>query len=101
MTRRKKPDIPTEFSQLGMTVTVRVIPADDWTAGDGTVGYFDPAAMLIAIRGDLSPAMQESTFWHELVHCTEFVRGGDRYTDEQLCDQLGGLLHQMRKTWVK
>jgi hypothetical protein len=84
-----------------MTVAVQVIPADQWQAGEGTVGYFDPAAMTIAIRGDLSPAMQESTFWHEVIHCFEFVRGGDRYTDEQFCDQLGGLMHQMRKSWVK
>lgn len=84
-----------------MTVTVHIIQPDDWTMGQEVVGFFDPVTMSIGLRADLSPSLLESTFWHEFVHCAEFIRGGDKYNDEQFCDQFGGLLHQLRRSWSK
>lgn len=90
-----KARIPKRFHLMGHTITVKLIPRTRWKAGKNCVGYFDPASLTIAVCSSIAPTAQEQTFWHEVTHALFFALNSDLYEDEQLVDQLGGLLHQV------
>ena len=87
--------IPKRFHLMGHTITVKRIPATRWKAGKACVGYFDPATLTIAVNSGIAATAQEQTFWHEVTHALFFALNSDLYENEQLVDQLGGLLHQV------
>lgn len=85
--------IPATFDLAGTTWVVRLeTPPDPTTLGqtvrDQATIYVNPAYPL---------AIQQSTFFHELVHAILYTTGKDAH-DEEKVDLLGALFHQFVKT---
>ena len=93
--KTRRAQIPKAFHVMGHTITVKRIPKTRWKAGKNCVGYFDPAAMTIAVCSSMATSAQEQTFWHEVTHCILFALNSPKYEDEEFVDQIGGLLHQI------
>ena len=89
--------IPRRFQLMGHTITVRRVPKARWKHKD-CCGYFDPAKMIIAVCTGPSISSQEQIFWHEATHAMLYCLGMPEYDNEQLVDQLGGLIHQIVTT---
>lgn len=86
--------IPRRFQLMGHTITVRRVPKTQWKHKD-CVGFFDPSKMLIAVCTGTNASTQEQIFWHEATHAMFYCLGNPDYENEQLVDQIGGLIHQI------
>lgn len=88
--------VPSRFRLMGHVVTVQVTPPIQWKRKD-CIGFFDPAAMLIGIRGGRQ-SIVEQAFLHELMHAVFYCLGDDDYENEGKVDSIAGLLHQVATT---
>lgn len=94
----KRARIPKSFKVMGHTVTVKRIPPSRWKAGKQCAGWFDPKTLTIAICTGGAQTTQEQTFWHEVTHVIFFALNNPLYENEELVDQIGGLLHQIQSS---
>lgn len=88
--------IPSSIRLMGHTIPVDLIPPIRWKRKDA-VGWFDHQAMRIEILKKPG-TMSEQTFFHELMHAVFYALNSPLYENEELVDQIGGLLHQAVKT---
>ena len=89
--------IPTKFSLLGRTYSVRwattsELKTKDWNGDDG---FHSHEKAEIVIRPKLNIEYAEHVFLHEVVHALFEMTGKDKLSeDEELMDLMSGLLHQ-------
>jgi hypothetical protein len=88
--------IPSSFKLMGHTVTVDLIPPIKWKRKDAC-GWFDPNKLHIEVL-KRPGTITEQTFLHELMHAVFYALNHPLYQNEELVDQIGGLLHQAIKT---
>ena len=88
--------IPLSVKLMGHTIPVDLIPPIRWKRKDA-VGWFDHQTLRIEILKKPG-TMSEQTFFHELMHAVFYALNHPLYDDEELVDQIGGLLHQAFKT---
>lgn len=89
--------IPKSYKLLGHTVTVHVVPEEDWKHQD-CVGLYEPHRHRILIRGDLTDSLKLHTLYHEMVHSWLTALGHELNDDEKFVDMLGGMMHQAMTT---
>jgi len=88
--------IPSSLRLMGHTITVQLIPPIKWKR-KGAVGWFDQNTLTIEVL-KRPGTITEQTFLHELMHAVFFALNSPLYENEELVDQVGGLLHQAIKT---
>ncbi len=81
---------------MGHTFTVNLIPPIQWKH-KGAVGWFDQNTLTIDVL-KRPGTISEQTFLHELMHAVFYVLNSPLYENEELVDQIGGLLHQTIKS---
>lgn len=89
--------VPSSFTLLGHTVTVKVVPETDWSHGD-CVGLYEPGRHRILIRAGMSDSLTAHTFHHELLHACLGAMSHPLNEDEAQLDMLAGLIHQALST---
>jgi len=96
----KRDGIPSRFSLLGHTVTVRVLPQSKWRHGKDDVGFWDPNKYRLDVLAVQPESHRQQIFCHELMHALLDLAGrSDLSLDESLVDQLGHLLQQALTTF--
>jgi hypothetical protein len=85
----KVPGIPSKFQLAGFTWTVEFVPQSQ----QEDLGLTHRDLLKITIRDNLLVPVAQSTFWHELLHAVEFMRGRQEH-DEIMIDSLALFLHQ-------
>lgn len=88
--------IPTSIRLMGHTIPVELIPPIRWKRKDA-VGWFDIDTLRIELLKRPGTAY-EQVFFHELMHAVFYALNSPLYDNEELVDQIGGLLHQAVKT---
>jgi len=97
--------VPKQFSLLGHTITVRIVPKRDWDAlldecedmEEGDLGYWIPADNLIVLLRQPKSQLLH-TFYHELMHAVLYYMNSDMWTDEIFVDNAAGLFAQAMDT---
>lgn len=94
----KSPTLPkATWSALGV-ISVGEL-SKDFPGYENTFGFFSPTKRDIAVAHDVMPAMQWSTFWHEVTHVALFDAGVNNILSheqlESICDALGSHLAGM------
>jgi hypothetical protein len=89
-------NIPSTFRLMGHTFTVELIPPIRWKR-KGAVGWFDQNTLTLEVL-KRPGTITEQTFLHEFMHAVFYVLNNPLYENEELVDQVGGLLHQAIKT---
>jgi len=96
----KRDGIPSRFSLLGHTVTVRVLPKSKWRHGKDAVGLWDPNKYRIDVLAVQPESHRQQILCHEMMHALLDLAGrNDLSLDEGLVDQLGHLLQQALTTF--
>lgn len=93
--------IPASFQVGAVTVSVHILPAEEWIKLDGKAehcGMYLHEQQIIYIRGDLPDEMKQQTFCHELVHCILTFMGSDKNSDEAHVDLFATFLQQILVT---
>lgn len=85
--------IPASFNLHGLTYTVAVVKAKDWTGTEEEMGYLLPSQCAVAIKESAHQIM-EHTFLHELTHAILSHMEHDLYSNETFVNVFAGLLHQ-------
>lgn len=84
--------IPSSFKLMGHTITVNLIPPIRWKH-KGAVGMFNTETLTIDVL-KRPGTITEQTFLHELMHAVLYALNSPLYENEELVDQVGGMLHQ-------
>lgn len=77
---------------MGHTINVELIPPIKWKYPKA-VGWFDTQNLTIKVL-KRPGTITEQTFLHELMHAVFYALNNPLYENEELVDQVGGLLHQ-------
>jgi len=85
--------IPTQFQLLNHTITVRVIPADQWLYPDAHA-YWDPASLEILLVQQKSSMLWHS-FWHECTHAILDMMSSRLSRNEVFVDQFAAHMAQL------
>lgn len=88
--------IPSSFRLMGHTIKVELIPPIKWRRKEA-IGWFDPKTLSIEVLKRPGTAT-EQVFLHEVMHAVFYALNSELYENEELVDQIGGLLHQVIKT---
>jgi hypothetical protein len=93
-------NIPSQFQILGHTITVEIIPLDEWEHSDCTA-YYAPERDKIYVRAHHTESLMKHAFWHEVMHAMFNLLNRDTlYKREVLVDNLGAVLAQILDTAV-
>ena|SRR5688572_1735757 len=86
--------IPKSFKLMGHTVSVKLVPAKDWS-DDDTVGFWNSENNTISVIADLDETRIQQVFCHELVHAILSNMAEEELNgNEKFVDVFGSLLHQ-------
>lgn len=86
------PGVPSKFQLAGFTWTVELVPQ----SLQEDLGLTHRDLLKITIRDNLLVPVAQSTFWHELLHAIEYMRGRQDH-DEVMIDSFALFLHQF---WI-
>ena len=94
--------IPKRFMLMGEEYTVQIVPELVFTDGDKGSLEWDLNIIRLQPSNPASPLPQdkvEHVFFHELLHAIFYQLGrAELRKDEELVEQMAGLLHQAFKT---
>ena len=94
-------EIPSRFQILGHTITVEVVPIEEWEHSDCTA-YYAPERDKISVRVHHTESLMRHAFWHEVMHTMfNLLNREELYKDEVLVDNLGAVLAQILDTATK
>lgn len=90
--------IPSSFKLAGHTVTVRLVPENEW-ADDEVVGNWNSQNLTISVPGWFNASRTQQIFCHELVHAIlSTMDEGKLNENEKFVDVFGSFLHQVWTT---
>lgn len=89
------PGVPAKFQMAGYTWTVEWVPK----AQQEDLGLTHRDQLKITLRDDMLVQVAQATFWHELLHVIEYMRGRqETLHDEVMIDSFALFLHQFWQT---
>jgi len=88
--------IPSSFKIMAHTITVRVVPKNEWKYDDA-VGFWDPEKNEILLLKQPRTQLRH-TFWHEAMHAVLDMMSHKQSRDEAFVDQVSGLIYQVMDT---
>lgn len=86
--------IPKQLQLMGHALSVKIVPAKNWS-DDDAMGFFNSQNMTISVIAGLDAQRTQQIFCHELVHAILHCMGEEKLNcNEKFVDVFGSLLHQ-------